>query len=63
MFDLLMSRFFSELDLSRFDEIILPADWIIVSTKAAHDSIQTTVVLHHFIFSDRRPVAATIKTT
>ena len=33
-----------------------------VSSKSAHDSIQNIEILHQFILSDHRPVAATIKT-
>ena len=39
------------------------AGWtIVVSSKSAHDSIQNIEILHQFILSDHRPVAATIKT-
>jgi len=34
-----------------------------VSSKSAHNSIPNIEILHQFILSDRRPVAATTKTT
>ena len=37
-------------------------DHDVVSSKSAHDSIQNIEILHQFILSDHRPVAATIKT-
>ena len=66
-----------ELELKISDKINLPADsftyvsdthgtcsWLdhVVSSKFAHDSIQNIEILHQFILSDYRPVAATIKT-
>jgi len=59
------------------DKIIFPVDSFIyvrdthgacswldheVLSKSAHDSIQNIEILHQFILSDHRPVAATIKT-
>ena len=35
----------------------------VVSSKSAHDSIENIEILHQFILSDHRPVAATIKTS
>jgi len=35
----------------------------LVSSKPAHDSIQNIEILHQFILSEHRPVAATLKTT
>ena len=76
-FGQLLSQSFLEHEL-KTDKIMLPADsftyvsdthgtcsWLdyLVSSKSAHDSIQNTEILHQFIFSDHRPVAATIKTT
>ena len=34
----------------------------VVSSKSAHDCIHNIEILHQFILSDHRPVAATIKT-
>ena len=34
----------------------------VVSSKSAHDSIHNIEILHQFILSGHRPVAATIKT-
>ena len=76
-FGKLLSQFCLEHELKIWDKIILPVDsftyvsdthgtysWLdhVFSSKSAHDSIQNTEILHQFILSDHRPVAATIKT-
>jgi len=73
----LLSQFYLEHELKISDKIILPVDsftyvsdthgtcsWMdhVVSSKPAHDSIQNIAILHQFILSDHRLVAATIKT-
>ena len=73
----LLSQFCLEHELKISDKIILPVDsftyvsdahgtcsWLdhVVSSKSAHDAIQNIEIVHQFIFSDHRPVAATIKT-
>ena len=73
----LLSDFCLEHELKISDKIYLPVDsftyvndthgtcsWLdhVVSSKSAHDSIQNIEILHQFILSDHRPVAATIKT-
>ena len=74
----MLFQFCLEHELKISDKINLPADsftyvndthgtcsWLdhdVVSSKSAHDSIQNIEILHHFILSDHRPVAATIKT-
>ena len=73
----LLSHFCLEHEFKISDKIILPVDsftyvsdahgtcsWLdhVVSSKSAHDAIQNIEIVHQFIFSDHRPVAATIKT-
>ena len=72
-FGILLSQFCLEHELKISDKINLPANfftyvndthgtcsWLdhVVSSKSAHDPIQNTEILHQFILSDHRPVAA-----
>ena len=76
-FGVLLSQLCLEHELKISDKINLPADsftyvsdthgtcsWLdhVVSSKSDHDSIHNIEILHQFILSDHRPVAATIKT-
>ena len=76
-FGVLLSHFCLEHELKISNKINLPADfftyvsdthgicsWLdhVVSSKSAHDSTPNIAILHQFILSDHRTVAATIKT-
>jgi len=77
-FGQMLSHFCLEHELKISDKIMLPTDsftyvsdthgtcsWLdhLLSSQSAHDIIQNIEILHQFIFSDHRPVAATVKAT